>query len=757
MLVLALQDVLGFAPAGGISAPTGRTVLLRSPQPLAALANGKEHLPTLDEEQIMSVVSNMASSDAGSPMPSLEEVLGEPEEPLFALDMDEGDFGDDEDLADEEETDPSLIANAGIDPRIVALLEGKGITSFTPIQQQSFPLLRDGADMLGRSQTGTGKTLAFALPMMVSLAEARAGRKERGRKPAIVVLAPTRELARQVAETFELLARPERFSVATFHGGVPYGPQQRVLRSGLDVLVGTPGRIIDHLNNGDLDLSEVRHAVLDEADEMLNMGFKDDVETILGYATSEERQTVLFSATHPPWVQSVARDHLKNPVTVDAVGRGESEAAATVTHHAILAPTSPSGRVGTLADVIAVHGVANEGSRCIVFTSTKRECDELCGAAALAPLGAQALHGDISQAQRDMTLKKFREGTFKVLVATDVAARGIDVSGVNLIVQYRLPEDPESYVHRSGRTGRAGREGVSIVLYAEREGRALQMLERRANVKFKRGGPPSLESVMEAAAALVPERLASVDEQVLPFFTDSAEALLAQPDAASRVAAALALIAGKREISQRSLLTGEEQLKTLLVSSTDGAQLVPGDVMATVSALAPQLTLATGRPADSVGKIRQCRDPTKLVFDLPAELALQLIEAADAFEPKAADEQPRGRISLFEMGKVSVGACLELPHLRPLDGGRGRGGGRSGRGGGGRFGGRGGYGGRGGRGGGGGYRAGGYRGGGGGYGGGGGGYRGGGGGGYGGGSSGYRGGGGGYRNGGGYRGGGSDF
>jgi len=243
-----------------------------------------------------------------------------------------------------------------------------------------------------------------------------------------------------------------------------------------------------------------------------------------------------------------------------------------VTHHAILSPQSPSARVATLADVIAVHGREHEQSRCIVFTSTKRECDELCGAAALAPLGAQALHGDISQAQRDLTLKKFREGAFSVLVATDVAARGIDVPGIDIVVQYRLPDDPGSYVHRSGRTGRAGREGASVLLYSEKEGRDLQNLERRANVKFERGGPPSLEKVMEAAAALVPGRLDSVDEQVLPFFADAAEQLLAQPgpEAARQVAAALALIAGKREISQRSLLTGEEGTKTLQLVSTDG-------------------------------------------------------------------------------------------------------------------------------------------------------------------------------------------
>merc|ERR1719162_317415 len=220
--------------------------------------------------------------------------------------------------------------------------------------------------------------------MMHTLQESRAGPKERGRKAAILVLAPTRELARQVAETFELLAQPDRLSVAVFHGGTPYGPQQRALCDGLDVIVGTPGRIIDHLQNGDLDLSEVAHVVLDEADEMLNMGFKDDVETMLSACTHEGRQTVLFSATHPPWVQSVARQHLRDPVTVDAVGRGVSEAATTVTHHAILSPQSPSARVATLADVIAVHGNQHSQSRCTA-TSARRSATRPSRSSARAP------------------------------------------------------------------------------------------------------------------------------------------------------------------------------------------------------------------------------------------------------------------------------------------------------------------------------------------------------------------------------------
>ena len=508
--------------------------------------------------------------------------------------------------------DEPPISAFGIDQRIVDLLAGQGITNFTPIQAKSYKLLAEGADILGRSRTGTGKTLAFCLPLIARLvAEGRP--LKRGRPTRMVVLAPTRELARQVAEVAAELGAVHGLRVELFHGGVPYPPQRRVLRDGLDVLVGTPGRIIDHLQNGELDLSGVHYAVLDEADEMLNMGFKEDVETILEATVAEQRQTVLFSATHPPWVRSVAREYLRSPVSVDAVGKGASEAATTVEHIAVLTPDSERARGRTLADVISVYGVSD--SRTIVFTSTKREVDELCVSAALAPLGAQPLHGDVTQKQREITLSKFRDGHFPVLVATDVAARGIDISGVDLIVQFRLPNDADSFVHRSGRTGRAGREGTALLLYSERERRAVRDLERRANVNFNRVGAPSVHTVMEAAAALVPRRIATVDERILPYFEAAAGEMLAADDAHAQLAAALALVAGQSEVVQRSLITGEEHMSTLVCEATDGSRLSPADIVAAVSRLSREMPnespFQTERGGDAIGKIRECNSPSQ--------------------------------------------------------------------------------------------------------------------------------------------------
>ena len=536
---------------------------------------------------------------------------------------------DDAPAADEPETpahDPDRppISMFDIDDATVTLLAAKGIDQMTPVQAQSFDLLRSGRDMLARSRTGTGKTLAFSLPLVQRLAQLQreeGGRPAMGRAPKMLVLAPTRELAKQVGEVLEMLARPHGLHATTFTGGTPYPPQQRALNRGIDILVGTPGRIIDHLNGGSLDLSSLHAAVLDEADEMLNMGFKEDVETILESSEGGGlRQTVLFSATHPPWVKAVCRKFQTDPVVVDAVGKGQSEAATTVEHRAVLTPGSDIARCSTLADIISVYGSGHE-CRTIVFTSTKREADELCVSAPLSALSPQPLHGDVSQTQRDVTLKRFREGHFNVLVATDVAARGIDISGVDLIVQYRMPQDPDSYVHRSGRTGRAGRSGVSLLLYNERENRDVNNLERRAGVKFMRDGPPSTTTVMAAAANLVPRRLAVVQPKVRDYFTHAAEEILAkEPEQAlEQVARALALVAGKVSLTERSLLTGEDGMTTLVAETIDGTPLTPNDAMAAVGQVGK--TETGDIAADHVGKIRSCQDPNKARLQLPPSLA----------------------------------------------------------------------------------------------------------------------------------------
>ena len=333
-----IYSLFGFqyALAPPHSAFTPRVASSRAASRAAAVfantpAGGDENLaapPAIEQLENMFALDSTAETT-----PALEELDGVVEG-LLSEEFDD----EEEDAAEVEELDPDRppIESFGLTDRVVATLKNKGITHFTPIQARSYELLKEGSDMLGRSRTGTGKTLAFSLPLIEKLAAEEP--RGRGRPPRMLVLAPTRELAKQVAGTLEYLGKCYGLEVATFHGGVAYPPQQRALRNGIDVLVGTPGRIIDHLD-GDLDLSTLTACVLDEADEMLNMGFKEDVERILeSSAESETRQTVMFSATHPPWVRSVSSEYQKEPVTVDAVGRGQSEAATTVEHRAVLTP-----------------------------------------------------------------------------------------------------------------------------------------------------------------------------------------------------------------------------------------------------------------------------------------------------------------------------------------------------------------------------------------------------------------------------------
>ncbi|CAM9936770.1 unnamed protein product, partial [Discosporangium mesarthrocarpum] len=333
------------------------------------------------------------------------------------------------------------VTSKDIDDKTVKMLADRGIEIFTPVQATTYDHILSGRDIIGKSRTGTGKTIAFGLPVIQHLARfsdrTPGWMSKRGRSPQLLVVCPTRELARQVYEELASLAAPHGMRAEVFHGGVSYGPQESALRQGLDILVATPGRVIDHLSRGTLDLGSVKHAVLDEADEMLNMGFADDIENIFSYINVRECQVLLFSATLPGWVRNISKQYTDNPLTVDAVGTDTNKLATTVKHVAI--EVSARHRAHVLEDIITVYG---KGSHAIVFTQTKRECDELAAGGSFKTLTSQVLHGDIGQAQRDITINQFRNKKFQVLVATDVAARGIDISDIDLVVQYRPPNDP---------------------------------------------------------------------------------------------------------------------------------------------------------------------------------------------------------------------------------------------------------------------------------------------------------------------------
>jgi ATP-dependent RNA helicase DeaD len=363
--------------------------------------------------------------------------------------------------------DGGTFEDLGLRPELLAALAALGYEEPTPIQQEAIPPLVAGRDLLGQAATGTGKTAAFALPILQLLPAHRSGRA-----PVGLVLVPTRELAVQVSEALHRYGKDLGARVLPVYGGAPIVRQLRALESGVDVVVATPGRALDLLQRGSLHLGEVLTVVLDEADEMLDMGFAEDLEAILG-ETPAERQTVLFSATMPRRLDSLARRHLREPVRI-TLGREKAAPgeAPRVRQTAYVVPRA--AKPAALGRILDVESPA----AAIVFCRTREEVDSLTETLNGRGYRAEALHGGMSQEQRDRVMGRLRGGTADLLVATDVAARGLDIDTLTHVVNYDVPSAPESYVHRIGRVGRAGREGVAITLAEPREHRQLKTIER---------------------------------------------------------------------------------------------------------------------------------------------------------------------------------------------------------------------------------------------------------------------------------------
>ncbi|XP_027932619.1 DEAD-box ATP-dependent RNA helicase 53, mitochondrial-like [Vigna unguiculata] len=366
------------------------------------------------------------------------------------------------------------IAKLGISTEIVEALAKKGIAKLFPIQRAVLEPAMQGRDMIGRARTGTGKTLAFGIPILDRIIQLNA-KHGRGKDPLAMVLAPTRELARQVEKEFNEAA--PKLDTICLYGGMPIQQQMRQLNYGVDIVVGTPGRIIDLLNRRALNLKDVKFVVLDEADQMLQVGFQEAVENIL-QNLSPNRQTLMFSATMPSWIKSITRNYLNNPLTIDLVGDSDQKLADGISLYSIASDMRT--KAGILAPLITEHA---NGGKCIVFTQTKRDADRLSYVMAKS-LKCEPLHGDISQTQRERTLAGFRNNHFNVLVATDVASRGLDIPNVDLVIHYDLPSSSEIFVHRSGRTGRAGKKGAAILIYSEDQFRTLRTIERDVGCKF---------------------------------------------------------------------------------------------------------------------------------------------------------------------------------------------------------------------------------------------------------------------------------
>ncbi|CAJ2628905.1 unnamed protein product [Trifolium pratense] len=381
------------------------------------------------------------------------------------------------------------ISQLGFPSQLVDSLQRRGITSLFPIQRAVLLPAIEGRDIIARAKTGTGKTLAFGIPIIKGLIENEQSNTRRfGRLPKVLVLAPTRELAKQVEK--EIKESAPYLNTVCVYGGVSYDIQKNALSRGVDVVVGTPGRLIDLINGRSLQLSEIQYLVLDEADQMLAVGFEEDVESILETIPSQ-RQIMLFSATMPGWVKKLSRKHLNNPKTIDLVGDREEKLAEGIKLYAVPATSISKRRI--LSGLISAYG---KGGKTIVFTRTKRDADEI-SYSLTSSIASKALHGDISQYQRERTLDGFRQGRFTVLVATDVASRGLDIPNVDLIIHYELPDGPETFVHRSGRTGRAGKEGAAVVMFTASQKRTVISLERDVGSRFEFIRPPPMEDLPE--------------------------------------------------------------------------------------------------------------------------------------------------------------------------------------------------------------------------------------------------------------------
>ncbi len=378
------------------------------------------------------------------------------------------------------------FAELGMDERVLRALTDVGYETPSPIQAATIPALLAGRHVVGLAQTGTGKTAAFAVPILSRL-------DLRQKSPQALVLAPTRELALQVSEAFErYAAHLPGVHVLPIYGGQGYGVQLSALRRGVHVVVGTPGRVMDHLDKGTLDLSELRFLVLDEADEMLKMGFAEDVETILA-DTPADKHVALFSATMPPQIRRIAKKYLTDAAEI-TVRNKTTTSANTVQRYLMVAHPQKLDALTRILEVESFEGM-------IVFVRTKQVTEQLAERLRARGFSAAAINGDIVQAQRERTINSLREGKLDILVATDVAARGLDVERVSHVVNYDIPTDTESYVHRVGRTGRAGRAGDAISFVTPRERHLLKAIERATRQPLTQMRLPTVDDVNETRVA----------------------------------------------------------------------------------------------------------------------------------------------------------------------------------------------------------------------------------------------------------------
>lgn len=540
---------------------------------------------------------------------------------------------------------PALaFANLGLSAGILRSVDEVGYEEATPIQAATIPLLLAGHDVIAQAQTGTGKTAAFALPIIERIDPSIT-------KPQALVLAPTRELVIQIAAALHRLGRYHHVSVVPIYGGQPIERQFRALEHGVQVVIGTPGRMLDHLRRNTLKLDSVRFVVLDEADEMLDMGFLEDIESILSQVPAE-RQTALFSATIQPHVLTLAHRYLRSPQRISIGQEKLTVPQIEQTYYEV----PQSSKLDALIRILDMEAPTST----IIFCARKSDVDELGEMLQGRGFSAETLHGDLSQQQRDRVMRRFREGVIDILVATDVAARGLDIESVSHVINFDIPWDPESYVHRIGRTGRAGRSGDAITIITPRERRLLKTIERHISKRLRQVRVPTLADIAARRRDLLREKLLfTIDGGVPEEFTQMIDGLADDVSPRDLAAAALSLLAAAEgltpaptddvfdtmEADGRGVETG---MVRLFVASGRRQGLRPGDL---VGAIANEAKL----DGHAIGMIDIFDDVS--YFEVPERTVPQVLEALRR-------TTLRGRRVTVDVAPTGSGAAARRPRGR---------------------------------------------------------------------------------------------
>ncbi|WP_026477171.1 DEAD/DEAH box helicase [Alkaliphilus transvaalensis] len=465
-----------------------------------------------------------------------------------------------------------------IGKEILKVIEELGFEAPTPIQAQAIPLVAEGKDIIGQAQTGTGKTAAFSIPLIEKVDMSEKGVQ-------IIILTPTRELAIQVADEIRRFSKYIKgMRSLAIYGGQPIERQIKALKQGVQVVVGTPGRVIDHIKRKTLSLNNIKGIVLDEADQMLDMGFLEDIEMILN-ETPEERQTLMFSATIPKEIEMIAKKHMKKPEKVKVVHK-ELTVPRIAQYYFEVKPHEKLESISRILDMEKVE-------LGIVFCNTKKGVDDLVEKLQSRGYSVEGIHGDLKQTQRDRVMKKFRDGTTDLLVATDVAARGIDVDNVALVINYDLPDNFEYYVHRIGRTGRAGKEGLAYSLVVPRQLRTLKALEHYTKSKITRKKIPTVNDIMDKQKEYIGKQIATtIEKGSLAEYTNFIEKLSESYNSIDVGAALLKMminlnevetLESAEEISSRET-TSEPGMVRMFINIGKNHGVKPSNILGTIAA-----------------------------------------------------------------------------------------------------------------------------------------------------------------------------